>query len=416
MKNKIETITLENGLTIYFYLDKRKHTTFVNLVTKFGSSDKDFIMDKKEYHLCDGIAHLLEHYVVEANSIGDFTEILGEMQMTTNASTGLKKTSYYFQTVENLDHGLETLLKSCYSPIFSQERLEEIKKPIYQEIRMVNDNKFARMNRQELDCIFQEISFRDTAGTIEEVESITIDQLKTCYQAFYQPSNQFLIIAGNFDKETVLETIKKCYQEITVEHHEVTKIEKKEPLSVKRKRNRIKLPTAQNYCEIVYKIDMSSFSKKERLKLDFYLSYFFRMAFGPTSNIYQELTKEKIITYGINCDQVTIEQFLIINIGSYTDQDELFEKKITQVIKEKKFFDEEIFDLSCKQTLANIATRPESIQSVILPFVSNITDFDYPFPDTIEDVLAYHFDDFKNLINRLDFSHNHVSVMTQESE
>ena len=62
--NKIETIKLDNGLTIYLYQDKRKHTTLFQLVTRFGGTTEDFIIDGKEIHLHDGIAHMLENYLV----------------------------------------------------------------------------------------------------------------------------------------------------------------------------------------------------------------------------------------------------------------------------------------------------------------------------------------------------------------
>ena len=35
----------------------------------------------------------------------------------------------------------------------------------------------------------------------EEVNSITIDMLKKCYNTFYNPSNMFLVVTGNFDKD-----------------------------------------------------------------------------------------------------------------------------------------------------------------------------------------------------------------------
>ena len=63
--NNIDTVKLDNGLTIYFYVDKRRHSTFFQHITLFGGKTKDFIYDGDEYHLQDGIAHILEHYVVD---------------------------------------------------------------------------------------------------------------------------------------------------------------------------------------------------------------------------------------------------------------------------------------------------------------------------------------------------------------
>lgn len=85
--NKLDSVVLDNGLTIYFYPDKRRHSTFVQFVTLFGGLTKDFMYDGKEYHMPDGIAHILEHYIVECNDDGNFIESLGKREMNTNAST-----------------------------------------------------------------------------------------------------------------------------------------------------------------------------------------------------------------------------------------------------------------------------------------------------------------------------------------
>ena len=69
--NEIETVKLENGLTIYLYEDKRKHTCIFDIITKFGGMSKDYKIDNKVYHFQDGIAHILEHFLVECNCILD---------------------------------------------------------------------------------------------------------------------------------------------------------------------------------------------------------------------------------------------------------------------------------------------------------------------------------------------------------
>lgn len=219
--SKIETVKLDNGLTIYFYEDKRRHSTFFQFVTLFGANTKDFMIDDDFYHLQDGVAHILEHYVVEENKYGNFLKMLGEKQMNTNAYTYYDMTRYYFEAVEDLEFGIKTLIKGVYSPIFSEERLEKIKGPIYQEIRGRSDNKFYHSNRESLNNLFHNIKFRSIGGTEEEVHGVDLDTLKLCYEAFYQPSNQFIVVGGNFDKDRVLKLIKDIYQEFTFAKHQV---------------------------------------------------------------------------------------------------------------------------------------------------------------------------------------------------
>ncbi len=128
--NTIETIQLKNGLTVYLYLDKRRHSTFFQLTTNFGGLTKDFVLNDKEYHLHDGIAHILEHYVVECNDDGNFIKELGEKQMNTNASTHYQVTSYYFDAVEDVEYGIRTMLHGIYHVHFDNEKLEKLKNPI----------------------------------------------------------------------------------------------------------------------------------------------------------------------------------------------------------------------------------------------------------------------------------------------
>ena len=203
--NKINKVVLENGLTIYLYNDKRRHSTFFQFVNLCGGITKDFVVDGKEYHMQDGVAHILEHYVVECNDKGNFLEILGERQMNTNASTHLNMTDFYFETVEDVNFGIKTLLNGIYNITFKKDKLEKLKNPIFQEIRGKSDNKFYHLNRQCNDNLFNKTKFRDIGGTLEEVEKTTIDDLRVFYEAFYQPSNQFIVIAGNFNKKELLE-------------------------------------------------------------------------------------------------------------------------------------------------------------------------------------------------------------------
>ena len=65
--NNIETIILDNGLRIFLYKDERRHSTFFTYITLCGGRSKDFILDGKKYHLNDGLALMLEHYIVECN-------------------------------------------------------------------------------------------------------------------------------------------------------------------------------------------------------------------------------------------------------------------------------------------------------------------------------------------------------------
>lgn len=414
--NKINKVVLENGLTIYLYNDKRRHSTFFQFVNLCGGITKDFIVDGKEYHMQDGLAHILEHYVVECNDKGNFLKILGEQQMNTNASTHLNMTDFYFETVENVNFGIRTMLEGIYNVTFNVESLEKIKNPIYQEIRGKSDSKFYQLNRLCNDNLFNNIKFRDIGGTLDEVKNTTIDDLKLFYEAFYQPNNQFIVIAGNFNKKEVLEEIYNFYENLEYQKRDVKVIKVKEDVEVNKKEDILYYKTPLEYVNITFKFDVSKYSPLEMLNLDYYIHTFFNSFFGTTSKLYEKLTKNKIITSSISCGNVRLNNTLTISIGSYTHDVEIFKKEVLNTIKEMDSFDEEKFELDKKTSIISMILRDENIFKTIFPFVDNIVDFNYPYVDTVEDVEAFTYEDFINTIKKLDFSNYSINTIVDPSK
>ena len=409
--SKIESVVLDNGLKIYFYIDKRRHSTFFQHITLFGGKTKDFIIDGRKYHIQDGVAHILEHYIVEENKNGNFLRLLGEKQMNTNASTSYDMTNYFFEAVEDIEYGIETMIKGIYSPIFSEDRLEKIKKPILQEIRGRSDNKFYHSNIETFNNLFNNLKVRSVGGTLEEVENTTLDDIITCFEAFYQPSNQFIVIGGNFDKDAILNLIKNIYNELDLKKKETKLIQIDENNKVSKNEGIVLFPTGEEYLEINYKINLNKYSAKERLKLDFYIHYFFQMFFGVSSKVYKKLVNDKIITAGINCGYFSLNDFMIVSIGSYSSNITTLKEFILNTINNLDDFDEDLFELYKKDSILKLVLRDENLFDTIIPFVNNIVLFDYPYPDKISDVEEFSFEDFKKSIKGLDFSNFTTTII-----
>lgn len=48
---------------------------------------------------------------------------------------------------------------------------------------------------------------------------------------------------------------------------------------------------------------------------------------------------------------------------------------------------------------------------MIIPLIGNIVDFNYPYPDTIEDIEKFSFEEFKKLIQSLDFTNYTITTI-----
>lgn len=404
MENNLEKLTLENGMKIYLYKDSTKHSTFVNFITKYGGFYNDFKIDDKEYNIPNGMAHFIEHLLIETSKYGNLIHVLGEKQMSTNGVTYTDMTQFYFNAVENVEIGIETLIRAINEADFNQEDIEKTKGAIYQEVRMQRDNKFRVLNDVKMKNIFKKIPYINNLGDLNNVMNFSYEQVKLCYDAFYNPNNQIVVVAGNFDVEKVEKIIIAICSKYENNFNSVKLIDYNEPKEVDKKSDIVKMPTGKQFVDITYKIDISNLTYKDILKLDFYLGIFNRMNFGTTSSVYQKLFEEKVIVDSINSTYWVLDNYYLLSVGAYTDEDDKFLKEIKKVFSGNFIFDKELFDLYCKQCKMNISIRPDSLSSMILPFIDNIVSFEYEYFDTVNDINDFSLKELEDYMNSFDFS------------
>lgn len=415
MDNKIVEKKLSNGATVYLYQDQTKHVTHVSLGVRMGGIDRGFILDQKEHQIPDGVAHFLEHLLIEHSSYGNLLHVFAEKNLSSNGGTGSLYTRYYFSGVTHITEGIDILIKAISIPYFTEEDICKTKPAIIEEIRGCNDSKMRRLSNLVTENLFQKIPFVSVIGTEKEIESITYELAKACYDAYYRPSNQILFIAGNFDMDEVLDTIENAYASIPEPTTSWEKISIEEPLEVKKKKGLIQMPSGTNTVQVSYKVSIKNHSPIELLKLDFYMSYFLRMNFGVTSKIYNDLLTSGTITDGIGFVHYKLGDFLIIDIQAHTEEEEIFTNAVESVMK-TPIYDEDLFDLNKRQEKIDIAVRPEKLGSIIHPFLENLLSLGYPYLDTVEDVEAETFSEFKEMIQNLDFSNNTICIIEKEEE
>ncbi len=409
MPNNLTTYVLDNGLTVYFYNDNNKHSIHAELVTKYGGRYKDFILDGKEYHISDGVAHFIEHFLCEHGKAGNFLTLSGDNFIESNAFTSLDATRYYIDGVENMENALNIMLTNIYNPLFTIENHEKVKKAIYEEIRRSNDRKFFDFNVKFNECLFHNSNLKSNIGTIKEIEDLKLETVKACYHAFYKPTNQFLIIAGNFDKEKYLKQIKDFFANQHINKHEGYLIDTKEPLTTKKNSFKVYKKTTDTYTSIRYKINIKDLSPRERLDLESCLGNYLAINFGYSSSLKTKLEKDNIIVEHIDCYMEFQPNFVICSIGAMTKNEEAFVKTVQNVMNNKSF-DKELYELEVKQSLTRFILRYDSLQKTIIPFIDNIIYFDYPYLDEAKD-FDIPFDKYKEIISNLDFSNYTIGYL-----
>lgn len=409
---KIEKIVLENGLCIYLINDNTKHTVVANLIVKFGGIDTKFKLNNKIYNIKNGVAHFLEHTVLESSKYGDLMEIFGSQGIRSNGLTSINRTQFYIDTVDNIEKNLSLLIEGIHTPIFDEQIIENIRKPILEEKRKSLDNKFSNLYNANVSTYISNKNFRSILGDFKDIKSISKKDLEIAFKTFYRPSNEILVIGGNFDKNNILNIIKKAYSNINFAEDLLTKITPKNNDKVNKKEIVLKDNTNIGRTILTFKINISQFNSYDKVILDLYIYSFLKMNFGITSKLNEKLLINNIIIGNLFFSTTTIDNYYIIKLEANTNKKNEFTNILIKYINRKEFvYDKELFELYKKGYIIDLIVRNDSIYSMIDPLIENILSFGYENVDKVSDIEKTSFKEFKDRINNLNFENYSITEM-----
>lgn len=131
---------LENGLSVYLYVNKNMHNNYATFTTKYGSINNEFALDDgKFYKVPNGIAHFLEHKVFVQENDPQPEDYFARSGGVCNAYTTFKNTTYLFSSCDNVLDNVSFLLDFVQNIYLTDENVESEKGIITQEINMCND-------------------------------------------------------------------------------------------------------------------------------------------------------------------------------------------------------------------------------------------------------------------------------------
>ncbi len=412
--SKYSTTTLANGVRLVLAENKDKNQTYAEVIVSFGGGVEKYKYNNKKKRITPGLAHLMEHYIVENNINGSMFEYLKEEYVDFNATTSGYKTSFFINTVYDFERHLEELIRTVNIPIFDEEKLEITKKPIIEEIKRTKDRPYSKFNKKMNECSYYYMKNRETTGDEPDVQSIKINDLKEIHDLFYQPKNQTIFIAGNFDSKKIIKLIEKVYANINHPSFDYEVLDKKEIAKVKHKKGHVIDPDVDELINISFKVDLSNLTPKERVKSTFYLSHFLQYNFNDSSNAYITLSKNKDTVYSISTGtSYFVKDLCFIDVGMYGTNLKRFKNIVFDVIK-NKYVDKEMFELWKKETLINIIVRDGRVYSSGRAFLDNILTFDYLDIDKISDIEEFSLNDYKEFLNKLDFKNYSIVRQTKK--
>ena len=382
---------LDNGLSIYIVPMECKNNIYTTFTTKFGANILEFVpIDENKYiKMPPGIAHFLEHKVFEQEDGVDPFSYFTKNGADANAFTNIRQTTYLFEGPDNFYDNLNYLLDYVQSPYFTDKNVEKEKGIIEQELKMYADNPYIKIEEEKNKNIYTTRSYRiPVGGTIEDVYSITKEELYKCYNTFYHPSNMFIVIVGNVDSKLTVECIKKNQIKKNFRKEEKIKVKlSKEKDNVSVSYDVIEKDIALPKVLISYKINRKYFSSiKKHLQAD--LLYIFAASnFNVNSRFFEKLQKENILNFAPSINISESKDHLVLTLNFETCYGDIVIKKVSQLINKKRISPRD-FKRGIKEILCGLIYASDNIFKINRYITSSL----------VSDELSYTiYDDYKNL-------------------
>ncbi|OME89492.1 MULTISPECIES: EF-P 5-aminopentanol modification-associated protein YfmH [Paenibacillus] len=329
---------MDNGLHVYVLPKPGFQKTYATFATKYGSVDNHFKVEgESETRVPDGIAHFLEHKMFEEPE-GDIFAKFASNGASANAFTSFDQTVYLFSATENIHENLETLINFVQNPYFTDQNVEKEKGIIGQEINMYQDNPDWRVYFGLIEAMYKVHPVHiDIAGTVESIGTITKEDLYTCYNAFYHPSNMLLFVVGGVDPVETMNLIRSNQAAKSYEKQgSIERLFDQEPQGVEEKRRESRLAVSLPKCLFGFKEKQIGLTAEEQLRRDLTTKLMMDLLFGSSTELYQQLYDEDLISDSFGHEYNSSPQYAFSAVGGDTkDPDQLLERIRTEVDKLK---------------------------------------------------------------------------------
>lgn len=203
---------LENGLKIVVKEDHRAPVVMTQVWYRVGSADEP--LDK------GGISHLLEHMMFKGTShvsSEDYERLIAKFGGINNAFTSYDYTGYYELFPANrFPLALELEADRMKNLVFNENEFVKEHQVVMEERRQrTDDNPLAKAYESfRLLALPDSPKGESVIGPMDELESITLPDLKDWYKTWYAPNNATVVIVGDVKPQEVLAQVKRYFGDL----------------------------------------------------------------------------------------------------------------------------------------------------------------------------------------------------------
>ena len=247
----VEKFTLANGMTLIVKPDRRAPTAVHMLWVRVGAMD--------EVDGSSGVAHALEHMMFKGTPSlkpTEFSRRVAAMGGRENAFTQRDYTGFYQQIPSAR---LEDVMKLESDRFANNQWADE---EFTREIEVIKEERRLRTEDSPRGLLYEQLNaaafiaspyHRPVVGWMNDLESMTPNDVRDFYRRFYLPGNAAVVVAGDVDVAAVRALAEKYYGGIAPRALPLRK-PRIEPLQAGIRRLSFKAPAEQAYVALAFKV------------------------------------------------------------------------------------------------------------------------------------------------------------------
>ena len=406
---------LNNGLEVYLipYTNKKNYT--MHYVTKYGSIETTFIPygEKEMITVPDGIAHFLEHKMFEQEDGVDPFTFASKTGTYSNASTNYECTRYYFEGNKAFKENLDYLLNFVGSPYFTDENVEKEKGIIAEEIKQYDDEIDWFFDEEMKKAMLNKDHHRiDIAGTVESINKITKEDLYKTYNTFYQPSNMFLVISGNFDVEEAINIVKNNKVLNKAKTNFKFEVEK-EIEDVKVNKKEVETTFNISNTKVGYGIKIP-IGNNDRFLLNAYVALLLNTKFGLSSLFRERIKKEGLMT-SFYVERELIDDYLLLYFKADSKKPKELIEAIKKELEDTNITQEEINRMKRVWISSNVMIT-DDINLTVDNIIDDIITYYRLMDDKIDLYRSLNKEDYDKIIKSIDFTNSSIVTIYPEKK
>lgn len=205
----VSEFALANGMKVFVNEDRRAPVVTVQVWYRVGASD--------EYDGITGISHALEHMMFKGTRRypGDaLSKTVKRAGGSNNAFTGHDYTAYFATLPANrLELGIELEADRMRGVIFRDEDFAKELEVVKEERRLRTDDKpMSRLYEQLAAAALNRSPYRrPVIGWMNDIENLTLDDIRRWHAQWYAPNNAMLIVSGDVEPREALRLAQKHF-------------------------------------------------------------------------------------------------------------------------------------------------------------------------------------------------------------